>query len=396
MKKEKNLKYKGIKVFLLDVSGRQAVPIAKGFAELGCEVTAYGHSKLNPGYLTKYTTHNILFDRDNPDNENFYEYAAHKIRDNKYDIVIPLRDKAAIYLSKNKRELEQYAHIAVNYWEIMQYASDKALTMEACEELGIPAPRTVSGDNILEQVDAKGLQFPLVVKPRTAGGSVGFSIIKSRESLEAYVNSYDNRNGPILCQEYIEQGDAPQYRADFFRDRDGNFKAAIVGKNTRWYPLDGGFGIFAVTLHDDEIIKNGKKLLDRIGWNGYANIDMVWDSRENKAKIIEINGRTGATILLDYVADINMSQLILENEMGYPVTDMLDYEDNCRTSCFFIDILWFLKSKNRFKADPSWFDRRGAKDAIFQWSDPKPGFGYLIQGLQNIKKGNARRKRFEP
>ena len=388
-------KYKNISVLIFGADGRQALPVIKGFAQLGCQVTAYCNSKLDPGFVTKYTSSRILFDKVKKDGESFYECGERLIRENHFDLVVPLRDHGAIYLSERKKELSKYAKIAVNDWDVMQHATDKALTMSACEEEDIPAPRTVFGEGILEQVDQKGMQLPLVVKPRTAGGSAGFNIFKSREKLVEYLNGYDNSNGPLLCQEYIEQKDAPQYRADFFRDRDGNFKAAIVGKNLRWYPLDGGFGVLCTTVHDDVIIQMGKKLLDRIGWNGYANIDMVWDANENCAKILEINGRTGASITLDYVAGVNISQLILENELGYEVSDFTEYQEGVKTACFYLDVLWFIKSRDRFRAKPSWFDRRGVKDIICSWSDPMPGIAYLLQSLMNYKRSTEYRKRIE-
>lgn len=382
-------------VLIFGTDGRQALPVIKGFAQIGCKVTVFGTSKLDPGFATKYTSVRILYDKVKKEGESFFDCGARLIRENHFDLVVPLRDRAAIYLSQRKQELSQYAKIAVNDWDVMRYATDKALTMSACEEEGIPAPRTVFGDGILEQIDQKGMQFPLVVKPRTAGGSVGFNIFKSREKLALYLENYDNSNGPLLCQEYIEQKDSPQYRADFFRDRDGNFKAAIVGKNLRWYPLDGGFGVLCTTIHDDVIIEMGKKLLDRIGWNGYANIDMVWDVNENRAKILEINGRTGASITLDYVAGVNVSQLMLENELGYAVSDFTEYREGVKTACFYLDVLWFIKSKNRFQTKPSWFNRRGVKDIICSWSDPKPGVAYLLQSVMHYKTTSDKRKRVE-
>lgn len=388
-------KYKGISVLIFGTDGRQALPVIKGFAQIGCKVTVFGTSKLDPGFATKYTSARILYDKVKKEGESFFECGERLIRENRFDLVVPLRDRTAIYLSQRKQELSQYAKIAVNDWDVMRYATDKALTMSACEEEGIPAPRTVFGDGILEQIDQKGMQFPLVVKPRTAGGSVGFNIFKSREKLALYLEKYDNSNGPLLCQEYIEQKDSPQYRADFFRDRDGNFKAAIVGKNLRWYPLDGGFGVLCTTIHDDVIIEMGKKLLDRIGWNGYANIDMVWDVNENRAKILEINGRTGASITLDYVAGVNVSQLMLENELGYAVSDFTEYREGVKTACFYLDVLWFIKSKNRFQTKPSWFNRRGVKDIICSWSDPKPGVAYLLQSVMHYKTTSDKRKRVE-
>ncbi|MBQ2633779.1 MAG: ATP-grasp domain-containing protein [Oscillospiraceae bacterium] len=388
-------KYKGISVLIFGTDGRQALPVIKGFAQVGCKVTVFGASKLDPGFVTRYTTSRILYQKVKKEGESFNDCGERLIRENHFDLVVPLRDRTAIFLSERKQELSSYAKIAVNDWDVMRYASDKALTMSACEELGIPAPKTVFGDRILEQVDQKGFQYPLVVKPRTAGGSVGFNIFKSREKLAEYLESYDNANGPLLCQEYIEQKDAPQYRADFFRDRDGKFKAALVGKNLRWYPLDGGFGVFSTTILDDEILQMGKKLLDRIGWNGYANIDMVWDINENRAKILEINGRTGASIMLDYVAGVNMSQLILENELGYEVSDFTAYQPDKKIACFYLDVLWFLKSKDRFRAKPSWFHRIGVKDIIISWSDPVPAVAYLLQSMMNYRMVSEKRKRIE-
>ncbi len=388
-------KYQGISVLIFGGDGRQALPVIKGFAQIGCKVTVFSTSKLDPGFATRYTSTRLLYRKVKKEGESFDECGERLIRENHFDLVVPLRDRTAILLSERKQELSSYAKIAVNDWDVMRYASDKALTMAACEELGVPAPKTVFGDRILEQVDQKGFQYPLVVKPRTAGGSVGFNIFKSREKLAEYLESYDNANGPLLCQEYIEQKDAPQYRADFFRDRDGKFKAALVGKNLRWYPLDGGFGVFSTTIRDDVIIEMGKKLLDRIGWNGYANIDMVWDVNENRAKILEINGRTGASIMLDYVAGVNMSQLILENELGYEVSDFTDYQPDRKTACFYLDVLWFLKSKDRFRTKPSWFNRRGVKDIVFSWSDPVPGAAYLLQSLMHFRTTTEKRKRVD-
>ncbi len=385
--------YKGISIFILGAGGRQALPVCKGFFEIGCRVICYCRAKLDTGYMTKYATKKILYEDVKLGNEEFYECGERLIRQNKYDLVVPLGDNAARYLSERKKELSAFSKIAVNDWDTFQYAIDKLKTMHMCQSYGISAPKTIEDNDPLGKVKEGDISFPVVVKPRSGVGSVGFQIIRSFEDLEQYWVAYDNRNGPLLVQEYVEQGDCPQYRADLFRDRDGNFKLAMVGKVTRWYPVDGGSGIFAYTVHDEDIIDNCKRLLDAINWNGYANIDMVWDTKTNRAKIIEINGRTGATIKLDYLAGANVSQLILENELGYPVSDMTQYPDNCKMTCLLPDLLWFLKSKNRFKTKPSWFNRIGVKDSIFSWDDPLPSFGFVIESIKGFKESMKKRER---
>lgn len=395
MSKQRKLtdtKYSRYRVLIYGAGGRQALPVCRGFYEIGCQVTVYCGSKLDTGYLTKFKHHVLLYDKNNTQ-QSFYEYGIRFIKTGQYDLVVPLGDEGAIFLSQRKQMLSQYAKLAVNDWDVQQYAVDKSKTMHVCMQQGISAPITLETDDVLGQMDKGAIGYPVVVKPHTAVGSIGFNIFRDREKLAAYLENYDNANGPILVQEYIEQGDAPQYRADLFRDRDGNYKAALVGKVTRWYPLDGGSGIFAMTIHDEQILQDCKCLLDTLNWNGYANIDMVWDEKHERAKILEINGRTGASIKLDYVAGINISQLILENELGLPVTDMLAYEDGKKISCFLPDLLWLLKSPRRFKTEPSWFDRAGVKDSIFSWDDPLPMIGFLLTSVVSFGKSMSKRKR---
>lgn len=385
--------YKDISVFIFGAGGRQALPVCKGFYELGCNVICYCKSKLDTGYMTKYHTSTILYQKVKEDDEDFNACGERLIKTNHYDLVVPMGDTTATFLSQKKSDLKGFSKIAVNDWDIFQYAIDKLNTMRVCQECGIPAPRTIITENPMKEINAGYITFPVVVKPRTGVGSIGFQIIHSKEKLEQYLLNYDNRNGSLLVQEYIEQGKNPQYRADFFRDREGNFRLSMVGKVTRWYPLDGGSGIFAYTIHDSDIEKNCKKLLDAINWNGYANIDMVWDATTNEAKIVEINGRTGATIKLDFIAGANVSRLILENELGYPVTDMLEYEDDHRLTCMLPDLLWFFKSKDRLCSKPSWFDRKGVHDSIFSWDDPLPTLGFIISRIIGFKEAMSKRKR---
>ena len=47
--------YNDIKVLLIEGRARQVLPMAKSLRALGCEVTTYNGSKLDPGYASKYT-----------------------------------------------------------------------------------------------------------------------------------------------------------------------------------------------------------------------------------------------------------------------------------------------------------------------------------------------------
>lgn len=79
--------------------------------------------------------------------------------------------------------------------------------------------------------------------------------------------------------------------------------------------------------------------------------------------------------------------------MNQPVTAYQSYKIGCCMRYMHTDVLWFLKSKDRFKSNPSWFYWKNTTDQIFSLRDPLPWFGYTIQGLLKFKKEKEKRKR---
>lgn len=382
-------------VLIFGAGGRQALPMCRGFYNLGCKVTVYCNSKIDTGYLTRFSNAKLLYDKNNSQNEDFFNYGLRIIKTGSYDLIVPLGDAAATFLSKHKDEVEKYAKVAVNDWNVFQNIIDKENTMRICQENNIPAPITMFTDDPIEEIKKRNLSYPIVVKPKTGVGSIGFNIVKSEEALKRLLDNYNNENGPLLVQEYIEQEGASQYGAEIFRDRGGVIRAALVAKVARWFPIDGGSRLLSISIHDKAIVESCVKLVNVLNWNGYANIDLVWDAKEKKAKILELNGRTGASVKLDFLAGVDMAQLILENELGYPVSDMLEYEDDKQISCFLVDCLWFLKAKNRWNAKPSWFARGKIKDVVFSWDDPLPAIGFIISSFLSFSEAMRKRKRVD-
>ena len=62
-----------------------------------------------------------------------------------------------------------------------------------------------------------------------------------------------------------------------------------------------------------------QKLLQEIGWRGYADIDLIEDTRDGKAKIMEINPRITGSVKICFEAGVNFSQLIVDDSLGKEV-----------------------------------------------------------------------------
>lgn len=90
--------------------------------------------------------------------------------------------------------------------EGLRLARDKALSKQVVAEQGVLVPRHfVAGNGA--RMDADGLPYPLIVKPRFGDASEGISqrsVVRSLPALRARMKALRRRLGqPVLCEEFI-------------------------------------------------------------------------------------------------------------------------------------------------------------------------------------------------
>lgn len=376
------MNYKGKKVLVIDGGSRQALPMIKGFHQLGCLVTAYCGSSLDAAYHYKYTDFKVIHHIDLSNEDVSYKGVKEEVERGVYDVVIPMNDFFATMLARHKSELSSYAYIYVNDWKIYSLAIDKLKTMSICMENNIPCPRTAIFDNN-EDIKSLQWQYPLVIKPRTSYGAKGFNIVYLKEDLERRFASTEKNFGPSLVQEYIPQT-GQQYQVELLMDKKGECKFFILMDKVRWYPLNGGSSTMNVTVKDDRIQSDCIRLMKSIGWVGYASLDVIRDPRDGVGKIMEINPRINGTVKICYFAGINVAEMILQQVQDETISVAMDYPIGLGLRYFHMDLLWFIKSKKRFKTKPSWFSWKNTVDEIFSWEDLRPAFYFTISAFHKL------------
>lgn len=382
----------GVRVLLLEGFARQGMPLMEALHDLGCHITTYNNSKLDMGYASRYPDKKLIAFWDRNDALKSLDTLRKVLKNDKYDVVIPLTDFSAMLLSQNKGELTQYSAIAANDWDVFQMASDKQNTMITCMENGIPCPYTLRNVETVDDILKSDLKYPFIIKPRTGYGSIGFHCINNEEQLRKVFDNNVATYGKMLVQEYIPQTDI-QYKAELFIDKDGNVKSAVVFDKTRWYPIDGGSTCCSTSVDRPDIVESSAKLLKAIGWRGYGDVDLIQDPRDGVAKIMEINPRITASVKVCFVAGVDFARQIIESETGRDVTEYKDYMLNVCLRYMHTDILWFVQSPNRFKSKPSWFSFKNTSDQIFSLKDPWPFFTYSWQAIKKFGPEMKKRKR---
>lgn len=384
------MKYKGVRVLVIDGGSRQSLPIIRHFHEKGCIVTAYCSSRLDVGYNYRYADRKILRTIDYENEDLTWKGIYDEVKTGQYDLVIPMIDCFATILSKHKDELSKYATIYVNDWNIYSKAIDKLQTMSLCMDNNIPCPRTAIVKNA-DEIKEDEWTYPLVIKPRTGMGAKGFNVAHNRKELLEHFVLTEKKFGPSLIQEYIPQTGA-QYQVELLIDKNGDCKAFVLMDKVRWYPLIGGSSTMNVTLHDDKIKDICLKLMKAINWRGYASLDVIRDPRTGEAKIMEINPRMNGTAKICFECGVNLAEIILQDAFDDDVSDMQDYQDGIGLRYFHMDVLWFLKSKERFKCKPSWFSMKNTTDEIFEWRDLRPGIVFTLTSVKRLLSDGKKRK----
>lgn len=377
------------KILLIEGRARQVLPMAKSLRQLGCEVTTYNGSRLDPGYASRWPHRKLLAYCDANDPDGSLKAIKAELERYHYDLVIPLNDDVAIILAQHKEKLNKLTTIACNDWPVFEMASDKQKTMRVCMESGLPCPRTFLGkQDFLEHKEQ--VQYPLVVKPRTGCAAVGFHISDDEADVLDYYEKAGQKYGSMLIQEYIPQ-DGLQYKAELYVDRHGDMKGACVFSKVRWYPIEGGSSTLNETVDRPDIVENCHKLLKAIDWRGYADIDLIEDVRDGQVKIMEINPRITGSVKICFEAGVNFSKMIVDDYLGKDVKPQFDVEHKYMRFMH-TDMLWLLKSPNRFRCKPSWFKFTETCDQIFSWSDPWVFIAFTLQGFGKFYRDKGKRK----
>lgn len=382
--------FEGIRVLLLEGYARQSLPLIKAFKKLGCEVTALCQSKLDVAYVSRYTDHKMLGICDRERVDETTEQIRQLLTTGAYDVVVPTVDFSAEILSKNKEEFSRFAKVASSDWCVYQNAGDKEKTMKICMEHGIPCPETILGARSVSDITASKIRFPIVMKPKVGYGAIGFKKIDCADEIENMLNKTGKPIEDFVFQEYIPQTDL-QYECAMFMDHNSEAKTALVFSKNRWFPVSGGSSTLNITVERPDIVSNCAQLLKLMNWRGAADIDLIQDPRDGKAKIMEINPRVSGSVKIAFVAGVDQARQMLELVFDQPVTEYHTYKVGQRLRCSQTDLLWFIKSPNRFRAKPSWFNPFHTKDHTFSWSDPLPWFAFTIQGLKRLGKEMKKR-----
>lgn len=384
--------YNGKRVLVLDGFGRQQASILRQLHDLGCIITTVNDCKLDVGYASRYP-HKRLVENGIRDDEALYKQVIEReLSTGHYDIVFPMLEKSTniLTLMKENGQLGEVKAIVAPRAAFMK-AWDKEETMKTCQEIGVPCPRTKMDDETLDEYLSK-VMFPLACKPRKGTGSAGFKKVDNLEELERYIS-----DGVIKVDEYVIQEFIPhsgtRYSNRVFLDKNQQVVFDVGTQIFRSFPVDGGPGCYSRTINRPDVKEYAERLLKKLEWVGLAHVCFMLDPRDNTPKIIEINGRIPSGIKICDLVGVKTVKAMFDLAYDVPMEPYpADFPEGEALRYIHTDIMWLLKSPDRFRSKPSWFDFRKNHDYIWSWRDPWPFFTYAVEHIRTYKEDMKKRE----
>lgn len=367
------------KVLIVGAEENPSLPIIESLSKKGIKVCVASHKKICPGFFSRYVSKRFIYPSPFIDPDGFINELVNLIKRERFDVTFVTGEQNTFLLSKYKDRFEQYTKLPlVDFYTYMK-CRDKSNTMKIASRIGVPTPKTYfpQKDNIKEI--ANMVDYPIVVKPNKSYGARGIAYPNSPEELIQAYYRIKSEYESCHIQEYIPHS-GMQYKAEVLLDYSSEVKAWCVYNKPRYYPPTGGSSTLNCTVDRRDILEHAAKILKEIGWYGMGDCDFIEDPRDNIPKLMEINPRFTRSIKVCILAGVDFPYLLYKLAMGQEVPYILEYKIGIYLRYLFSDIVWFIKSPNRFKAKPNffWFFGKNLRDEVISFKDPGPAIAYFL------------------
>jgi predicted ATP-grasp superfamily ATP-dependent carboligase len=357
--------------------------MSQALHKMGCVVHAVVDSKLSYGYGSRYIDKKYIYKEIN-NISLFYDYVISLLKREHYDVMIPMHDESAEMVSTYRDELLKYTHFVMPSLDVFRNGYDKQKLMKLLENKSYPHPKTVFveqdviDDDVLDKVD-----FPLLIKPNTTSGARGMARCGNVDELRQRFPLVCRQFGACHLQSIVKAG-GHQVEVQLYVNGKGELVQSSVIKKFRWYPVNGGSSSCCVSEYNKKIVETCYQVLKDLGWEGFADFDTIEDPETGELLIMELNPRLPACVRAAFEGGVNWADVILNEYLGQDHKIYHQQEGKYLRFLGF-EMLWFVKSRNRWGTKPNWFKFLG-KDIYYQDIMSNDMWPFVLGTIGNIKK----------
>jgi predicted ATP-grasp superfamily ATP-dependent carboligase len=183
-------------------------------------------------------------------------------------------------------------------------------------------------------------------------------------------------------QQYIPGGEDLIYSYHAYVDEHFRPLGEFAGRKLRTYPKHAGVSTYLELVHEPELLRIGREVIDRIGLIGPVKLDFKRAADTGQFHLLEVNPRYTLWNHLGAAAGINLPMIAHADLTGRPVPTASSYRAGVRWLSFGNDLRAFLRDyRPEGMSVGEWLQSFRAPKVydIFSWGDPLPFFANALR-----------------
>lgn len=321
----------------------------------------FGKALYGPCYKSKLVDFTEIPDLDTPDvllevlNGYAKEHADKRI------IVLGCGDNYVKCIATSKDSLRANIIAPYSDYDFLESLMDKEKFYALLEKHDIAFPTTCIATALSRDEVNVHFDPPYILKPANQveyykhkfEGQKKVFCLDSLDELKKTLRKIYNAgySDHMIIQEFVPGDDTFMRVLTCYSDRNAKVKMMCLGHVLLEEHTPYGIGNHAViiTEYDAKLMESFKELLESIGYVGFSNFDIKYDSRDNKYKAFEINTRQGRSNFYVTASGHNIAELLVnEYIFGNPPEENVARDEH----------LWMVVPKGvAFKYAPTYKSR---------------------------------------
>ena len=308
-------------------------------------------------------------------------------------VLVPERDEHVDFVLRNWDEVTALADVPLppDPETVLRLRRKDQLPLAAAEA-GVPSPATFFPESE-ESVRAAGLQPPFLLKPAEGQEYAlrfGDKAVVANDADEAAAVWRQARDAgfEMILQELVPDSHEHVYSLFAYVGRAGEPLATVVGRKVRQGPLRFGTSAVFEVRFEPEVLELGLRLLDSVGYTGFAHVEFARDPRDETFKVLEVNTRVPVWAGVAMTEAFDVARVAYDDLCGVPSPARATFQGDLAWVYLAKD-LWVSAQMAR-RRELSLRDflahhvRTGKVRAVFAPDDPLPALasvGYLRSRL---------------
>jgi D-aspartate ligase len=237
-------------------------------------------------------------------------------------VLFPTSDEHLRIVAQHSSLLAKHFTLTTPPWETVRLLYDKRLTYTIAQNIGIPIPHTYLPGNA-DQIALLDVAFPVVLKPAISSYFFKATNMKAclAENRQELLNLYDGVSQVIPPSEVIVQDFLPEPSKNLFSFagyyRQGELIVGLSVKRTRQIPRDfGRTSTFVVEVEVPQLRELAGQLLQAINYTGLAEVEFMWNPKQSRFELLEVNARLWAWHGLAIAAGLDLPYAAFAYALG--------------------------------------------------------------------------------